>query len=235
MSSVRAPSSGRRLLLAIEEARSAVRREDGREVPLGPKAARTRAALLAAAHDVLCRQGYQHTAVSDIAEAAGVSLGTFYQYFRDRPDVMVALVGDTIEGALSSSRGTWRADHGREGVVRSIVDFVAFYAGTAAFQAVWEEVTHVDDRLASLRRDLSRVYVEATAAELASAQARGLVRPEIDPAATAVALSAMVDRHCYLTYVFDPPDPLPNPERTADLLADLWVEAVGLVQPEGQM
>lgn len=231
MSVVRAPSSGRRLLLAIEGARCAVRREDGREVPLGKKAARTRSALISAAHDVLCRQGYQQTSVSDIAEAAGVSLGTFYQYFKDRPDVMVSLVGETIAGALSSSRGSWRAERGRAGVVQAIADFVSFYARTAAFQAVWEEVTHVDHRMAALRRDLSRVYVEATATELEGAQERGLVRSELDPLGTAVALSAMVDRHCYLTYVFDPPEPLPSEVETAELLADLWVQAVGLREP----
>lgn len=231
MSVVRAPSSGRRLLLAIDEARSAVRREDGRELPLGKKATRTRSTLISAAYDVLCRQGYQRTSVSDIAEAAGVSLGTFYQYFKDRPDVMVSLVGETIADALSSSRGSWRVERGRAGVVQGLTDFVSFYARTAAFQAVWEEVTHIDERMAELRRELSRVYVQATVTELVRAQERGLVRPGLDPMGAAAALSAMVDRHCYLTYVFDPPEPLPSEVETAELLADLWVEAVRLREP----
>jgi hypothetical protein len=44
-----------------------------------------------------------------------------------------------------------------------------------------------------------------------------------------VALSGMVDRYCYVTYVFDPPEAGPPPAaESADLLTRLWASAVGL-------
>jgi hypothetical protein len=39
----------------------------------------------------------------------------------------------------------------------------------------------------------------------------------------------MVDRYCYVIYVFDPPeDGPPSAEESARLLTELWASAVGL-------
>jgi hypothetical protein len=39
----------------------------------------------------------------------------------------------------------------------------------------------------------------------------------------------MVDRFCYVTYVFDPPETgPPEPEEAASLLAQLWANAICL-------
>src|SRR5688500_9022958 len=92
-----------RVLAAIESATSGGRREGDTEVPLGRKAARTRLALLEAARTVFTEKGYSSTSVGDIATAAGVSLGAFYQYFRDRADVMAALVGEGAQRMLEDA------------------------------------------------------------------------------------------------------------------------------------
>ena len=105
-----------RILQAAGDAGDAVRRDRDGEKPLGKKAARTRFALLVAAYEVFSERGYQGTAVGDIAEHAGVSLGTFYQYFTDRSDVMATLVA---AGAAEILRGTperWDPSRGRLGL-----------------------------------------------------------------------------------------------------------------------
>lgn len=58
--------------------------------------ARTRAALLDAARQVMADSGVEGTTIADIAARAGVSPGTFYNYFDDVPAVLDALVGDLI-------------------------------------------------------------------------------------------------------------------------------------------
>src|SRR4051812_36858534 len=78
----------------------AVRREGARELPLGPKAQRTRATILDTAAELFARDGYQRTTVADVASAAGVSLGTVYQYFRDRSDLVAALVYNNVAKML---------------------------------------------------------------------------------------------------------------------------------------
>ena len=58
-----------------------------------PVQARSRAtvdAILGGAARVLASRGYSGTTTNHIAEAAGVSIGSFYQYFADKDDVIAA-------------------------------------------------------------------------------------------------------------------------------------------------
>ena len=218
-----------RILAAAQAARDAVRIEGGVARPAGKKATRTRTSLLTAAYEVFSRQGYQRTAVGEIAEAAGVSLGTFYQYFRDRADIMAAIVGTGALDILRGNRTPWDPARGREGLRRVISRFVGTYAATAPFQGVWEEVTHVEPQMATLRRDLSRVFTAVVAGALRAGAEQGLVRRDIDADQMATALTAMVDRYCYVTFVFDPPEGGPPPvDEVVDVLTGLWADAIGL-------
>jgi hypothetical protein len=82
--------------------------------------------------------------------------------------------------------------------------------------------------MADLRRETTRMFTDALEASLRDGIEAGLVRRDLDVAATARALTAMVDRYCYLTYVFDPPAAKPSPDETAELLTTLWADALRL-------
>ncbi len=61
------------------------------------------------------------------------------------------------------------------------------------------------------------------------AQRAGKLDIDLDPALAARALTGMVDRYCYVTYVFDPPDAgSPSSEESAAVLAQLWARAIGI-------
>ena len=53
-----------------------------------------RAQLLDAAKRVFVRRGYPRTNIADICKEAGVARGTIYQYFRNKRDVLIALLDD---------------------------------------------------------------------------------------------------------------------------------------------
>jgi AcrR family transcriptional regulator len=205
----------------------AVRREGDRELPLGPKATRTREAILAAAAQQFVADGYQRSSMAAVADAADVSLGTVYQYFRDRSDLVAALVQRGVVAMLRQDTA-WRAGEGRAGIDRVIGNFVHSYVTYAGMAGVWEEVSHVDDELAQLRRQLGRIFTDSVERELRRGAKAGLVRDDLDPAIAARALTAMVDRYCYVTYVFDPPRHPPSPNESVATLAALWAGAVGL-------
>ncbi|GAC1316466.1 MAG: hypothetical protein NVSMB16_13300 [Acidimicrobiales bacterium] len=206
------------------------RREGDRELPLGPKAERTRAAILEAAAATFVRAGYLHTSVGDIAEEAGVSLGTVYQYFRDRSDIVAALVQHNVGSMLERTDVVWHAADGPDELRRIIENFVAAYTATAPIAGVWEEVCFVEPELASLRRSLGQLFTGAVERELRDAAARGLVLSDLDPALAARALTGMVDRYCYVTYIFDPPAAgAPSPEESAAVLTRIWAGGVGLI------
>jgi AcrR family transcriptional regulator len=207
----------------------AVRREGDKEMPLGPKAQRTRAAILRAAAELFARDGYQRTTVADVAAAAGVSLGTVYQYFRDRADLVAALVHHNVTRMLERTDTAWRVEEGADGLRRVLTNFVDTYAEAGAVAGIWEEVSHVDDELGHLRRTLGRAFTKAVEREIRRAAKADLVRRDVDPAMAAVALTGMVDRYCYVTYVFDPPaGGPPSAEHAAEVLTRLWAGAIGM-------
>jgi AcrR family transcriptional regulator len=58
--------------------------------PVQPRAQQTVARILAAAAHIFGERGYAAT-TNEIAELAGVSIGSLYQYFRDKNEILVAL------------------------------------------------------------------------------------------------------------------------------------------------
>ncbi len=207
-----------------------VRREDGGEVPLGLRGARTRSRLLRAGYELLSEVGFQASTVAEIARRAEVGVGTFYQYFRDRSDLVAELVNAGVARLAESEGMAWRVRDGRAGLRRMVGAFVRAYAEQGAFWAMWEEVSHNDEQLAAVRRDLSRLLEETVETELRRGRQSGQLHLPGEPRATARALTAMADRFCYLTYVFDPPSPPMDPDEAADLLTGLWAQAIGLAE-----
>ena len=219
----------RRVLRRAEEARSGARREGDELRPLGKKASRTRAALLAAAYDCFVANGYRATSVQDIHEAADVSLGTFYQYFREKADVMATLVGELI---IQTSDELFRplpvASTDGGGSLPAVEPFVRNYASTADFQRVWEEVTHIEEGVARIRWEVTDLIDAGLAKGIVAAQDAGRVSAELDPMATARALNSMVDRYCYRTFVVDGRRDEASVQVAVQTLATMWDLALGL-------
>lgn len=169
--------------------------------PLGNKAARTRTALLSGAYDQFVRVGYRATSVEDIHGTAGVSLGTFYQYFRDKADVITTLVADQIIESSEHLARPGRVRPTLEGAVETVAPYIRHYAETADFQRVWEEATHIEPEVRSIRSDVAGLIDEALRLGIARGQRSGAIHRSLDPAETARALNAMVDGYCYATFV----------------------------------
>jgi AcrR family transcriptional regulator len=84
--------------------------EDGHIAPKRairrPVQARSRAtveSILGGAAEVLASRGYSATTTNHIAEAAGVSIGSFYQYFADKDDVIRSVATMFARDALAFS------------------------------------------------------------------------------------------------------------------------------------
>lgn len=64
---------------------------DARRRPKGDKRARTRAALLEAARQLIRERGYDRTTLQAVAERAGMTSGAIYGNFKNRDDLFIAL------------------------------------------------------------------------------------------------------------------------------------------------
>jgi AcrR family transcriptional regulator len=62
--------------------------------------AQTRARLLAAARKLFATRGFEQTTIRDVARDADTALGSFYNYFRTKEDVLAALLEEVLEQHL---------------------------------------------------------------------------------------------------------------------------------------
>lgn len=60
----------------------------------------TRAALLAAARRVMAEHGVEPTTIAEIAEAADLGFGTFYNYFDSKEAIVDAVIAETVQRHL---------------------------------------------------------------------------------------------------------------------------------------
>jgi len=77
-----------------------------RKQPRQKRARETVAAIIEATAIVLKREGYEKTNTNIIAEIAGVSIGTLYQYFPNKESLFMALVEDHSNRMLSKLQET---------------------------------------------------------------------------------------------------------------------------------
>ena len=76
-----------------------------RKRPVQARSRQTVESILAAAARILAERGYLATTTNDVAEAAGVSIGSLYQYFPNKDSLLVALE----ERRLADVRTTFAA------------------------------------------------------------------------------------------------------------------------------
>lgn len=62
--------------------------------------ARTRASLLAAARELFAARGVQSATIAEIAEHADIAIGSFYNYFRTKEELLDALLEDELTKQL---------------------------------------------------------------------------------------------------------------------------------------
>lgn len=204
-----------------------VRFERGSERPLGRKGRHTRANILKAAADVFQEAGWTGSSIAAIADSAGVGVGTVYQYFRSKEEMVAAIVGEWTVRSLSEVKA-WNPEEGVEGLRRLIHRFVTMYATTAGFQRLWEEVSLVDPALGRLRDDVTELFVNLFAESFIAASKARLLDAGPDPVETSRAVNAMIERYCLQVFVRHSRTVTPN--QAGDLLTGLVLGALQVRQ-----
>jgi len=218
------------LRAVAEGLRQAVRRQDGRESPIGARALQTRSRLLEIATTMFAERGYLATSLGDIAQQAGVSLATVYQYFSDRGDIAAALAGEGVVGLLGSSIETWDPSTGRLGLRRTVRSLVAAYHDNRVLLTILRVGSHTDPRLDALWRDLLGHFQDRFATSLSAAVKADLIRADLPADVLARAMTLTLFEHCHDAFVFDPGAVAPSVDETADVLTALWADSIGLVE-----
>ena len=68
------------------------------------RGATAREEILDAAAELFCRHGYTGTSTRMIAEAVGIRQASMYHYFKNKDDILAALLDATVVGSLERAR-----------------------------------------------------------------------------------------------------------------------------------
>lgn len=161
-------------------------------------------ALLDAATELFAKHGYDAVGTPEIAQHAGVSVGTFYRYFEDKQEIYVEISRRSMLAAYNESIGSMTAK-----------DFI----GKSRTETIAVAVAKVLDNVLS-RPELSRSFTEMSLRDPQVAELRRAVE-ELSVARLAQLISAVVPRSA-----------VPDPEATAFVLYATVMEcAYSLVTP----
>jgi AcrR family transcriptional regulator len=169
---------------------------DGRII--GRRAQVTRRKLLDGTAQLLEERGALDLKVVDVARHVGTSPATFYQYFTDVEEAILALsdeLADHLDELDALATEPWRGPQALEHVRAFVVGFMKFWDDHRAILRVRnlkaeEGDQHFrDSRNRSTQRLLKRLVDKVT-----EAQAAGRVAPEISAYAAAGAMMSILER-----------------------------------------
>jgi AcrR family transcriptional regulator len=199
--------------------------------PASARGVRTRTALVQAAKEVFERDGFLEARITDITARAGVAAGSFYTYFTSKEAAFAAVIEELSEEMLHPALSRSLADRDDPVAVIEAANraYLDTYRSNAKLMGLLEQVAQIDEDFRRLRRRRALAFSRRNTEALARLQERGLADPELDPALAAQALSVMVSRMAYLTYVQGLR--CGSPQALVQTLTRLWVNALGIGVP----
>jgi AcrR family transcriptional regulator len=174
---------------------------DGSEKPGAPrsaKGARTRARLLEAAKSVFEEDGFLDARISDIAERAGLSHGSFYHYFESKEEIFRE-VAIGVDDKLSAPVGRVILDPDsrakpRERIRGAIRQHLEGYRDEARIMGVIEQMSRYDRHLSAARFERHQHYNRQISDSIKQLQQRGMADKSLDPGLAAAVVGSMTSR-----------------------------------------
>lgn len=171
-------------------------RTGGEGRPARKGRADVRESLKDAALKLFVEKGYAATRIKDITERAGVSVGSFYLYFRDKKELLMEVV-DGIMEELSGAVKKAARENDREALLAGAGEVIAFYLRnygrySGLLNQLRGMMTESDPDAAQKYAQLHSRLAEPLARELERAMDRGIIR-RTDPALLAKAVMGMVE------------------------------------------
>lgn len=207
-------------------------RDDDLVLPPTLKGKATRERLLEAATEVFGRLGYEATRVADINAAAGVSHGLFYRHFKDKAEILVAVL-DRMNAQLRHTSGRETGDGDAVTLTlleRRNIQFFQEYSQNRRLLRVAREVAARNDE-AEFREIWLRIrdrYIVRTRRWLDQLAASGEIEPLPDAQTIAAGLSALTEQLAYVEIGLAETDPsAADIERLGKATALIWYRTIG--------
>jgi AcrR family transcriptional regulator len=207
------------------------------EKPSGPrsrKGVETRARLVNAAKEIFERDGFLDARISDIAERAGLSHGSFYHYFESKEEVFREVAVE-VDQRLTAPMQDVIFDRSfpastYERLHTAIRMHLESYRDEARIMGVIEQVSRIDPEVGAARYERHLISNEDVTRAIEALQRQGLADPRIDPVVAAAALGSMTYRFPEMWFVQGLVDC--DFDEAVDQLTLLFVNALGIDSSE---
>ncbi len=156
----------------------------------------TRERLLAGARQAFAKRGFAATRVADIVALAGTSHGTFYTYFDDKRDALLALTQEAasaIYGAAVAPLANGHQEPAREAIRARMTVFFRTYSEWWDVVRTWDHASAIHPEVDELRTRIRSSIVEQLYRALQRERERGQLNAGLDLQIAAIALTAMVE------------------------------------------
>jgi AcrR family transcriptional regulator len=158
----------------------------------------TRARLVEAAKKIFEEDGFLEARISDIAERAGLSHGSFYHYFDSKEEIFRE-VADAVDERLGAPLNSVILDPSstappHERIHEAIRRNLESYRDEARIMGVIEQVSRYDEHVRAVRLARHRRYRQQIADSIRQLQLRGMADQRLNPMIAASGLGAMTDR-----------------------------------------
>lgn len=176
--------------------------------------------------------GFLEARVSDIAERAGLSHGSFYHYFESKEQIFRE-VAEAQEALLTAPGPAGDGDGGepteRERILRANRRYFERYRDSGPIMGVVEEVSRYDAHVNEARVRRQKHFADRAERAIRRLQKAGRADEAVDPEIAALALGAMVARLAELWLIEHWGDY--DLDTVADQVSRLWANSIGLTVP----
>jgi AcrR family transcriptional regulator len=145
--------------------------------------------ILENASELFREVGYDHARIEDIAERAEVSVGTFYNYYQTKGDVLLATVAMEVEEVLANGEAI--VNDPPKSVSAALNALASAYCNHSLYyltKEMWRvalgiSIQQPDSHFAKIYTKLDQRLSQQVAQLIASLQRRGLVRSDVEAGA----------------------------------------------------
>ena len=142
--------------------------------------------IVEAASGLFRREGYEGARIEEIAAKAEVSVGTIYNYYRNKGDILVAIVSMEVHEVLAAGQRILQkppknVEKAVNTLIASYIDHSLVYLSKEMWrQAMATSTQQPDSPFGKTYTSLDRALADQTCALIAKLQELGLVRGDID-------------------------------------------------------
>ena len=156
-----------------------VRRSEQLPEPAQARSRARRAALLDATLATFAADGYERTSVSAVCERAGLPVGTFYQHFRSKRQMLLALMDELVHrlDGLDLQLG---GDDPKSAIRHLLEGAFAVERRYVGAHRAWREAALVDAEIARRQRAIRLWTSSRVAAALRAMQRMANARRDVD-------------------------------------------------------